>query len=238
MTASEKRTIDTEKCAQRGFSLVELLTVVAILMVATGVAYYYLAAHQELYQADEQALMISDVLQEARQRSLTQRETIRVEIDLTDNIVRLFDENDPSTVNDDAEIRTVSLLDVADVRIDKRPGQISSNPAEEFPVPTALFKQSIYPSSLAHDACTIRFLSNGTVVDQGTNEIGSGAVSAGLTLHVWSPDDANPANAKIARSITIIGSTGSIRLWEYDAKVQGSNPWRDSRRTSIYGGQT
>lgn len=220
---------------ERGFSLVELLTVVAIMMVATGVAYYYLSAHQEMYKADEQALIISDVLQEARQRSLTQRETIRVEIDMTDNIVRLFDENSPATVSDDAPIRTVSLLSPTEVMIDERPQQIGDNPPEEFPVPNANFEQSIYPSSLAHDVCTLRFQSDGTVVDQGTNETGSGAVTTGMTLHVWSPDETQPTNSKIARAITVIGTTGAIRLWEYDPTLQGTTYWKDSRRTSIYG---
>ncbi len=235
MAASRKRRIKANGSSQRGFSLIELLAVVALMMIISGVAYFYLSSHQDMYKADEQALTISDVFQEARQRSLTQRETIRVEIDLTDNIVRLYDENSPATASDDTQIRTIPLLNSAYVRVDQRPGQISTNPPEEYPVPTAQFVQSNYPNSLAHDVCTVRFLSNGTVVDQGTNEVGAGAVSTGLTMHVWMPDKNNPSNSSIARSITVIGTTGSIRLWEYDPQLPGANKWKDSRRTSVFG---
>ena len=221
----------------RGFSLIELLVVLAITMIMSGTVFYYLTATKNLYKADEQALKISDVLQEARQRSLTQRNTMRVEIDMTDRIVRLIDENDATTVNDDNLLRTIPLLSDAETKVDERPAQISVNPPEDFPVPSALFKQSIYPNSLAHDVCTLRFLSNGTVVDQGTNEIGTNATSTGTTLHIWSPDSDNINNSNIARALTIIGSTGSIRLWEYDPSLTTNNKWKDTRTTSVYGGQ-
>lgn len=220
-----------------GFSLIELLIVLTLLLIMSGTIFYYLSATQNLYKPDEQALKISDVLQEARQRSLTQRETMRVEIDLTDNIVRLIDENNSNTVDDDNQIRTIPLLSSNEVRVDQRPGQISNNPPEEFPVPNAQFRQSIYPNSLAHDVCTMRFMSNGTVVDQGTNEVGRDAVSTGVSLHIWSPQPGNINNSKIARSITVIGSTGSIRLWEYDENLTGAVKWKDTRRTSIFGGE-
>ncbi len=220
-----------------GFSMIELLVVISIIMILSGITFYYLNSTQSLYKPDEQALKIVDVLQEARQRSLTQRETMRVEIDLTDNVVRLIDENSSTTATDDNEIRTIALLSNFEVRVDKRPQQISYNPPEEFPVPSASFNQSIYPASLAHNVCTLRFLSNGTVVDQGTNEVGNNAVIAGSTLHIWSPDENNINNSKIARAITIIGSSGSLRLWEFDVSLTTTNKWKDSRRTGVYGGQ-
>ena len=222
---------------QAGFSLIETLSVMALIAVFSSVTFLYLNATQDLYKADEQALSIIDVMQEARQRSLTQRETMRVEIDVTDNVVRLIDENDPDSIDDDNELRSVPLLDPSEVRVDERASQIGNNPPEEFPVPTAKFKRSIYPPSQNHDVCTIRFLNNGRVVDQGNNGVGNGAVNTGLTLHVWSPRKDNSNKANIARGITIIGSTGSIRLWEHDPSLKGAVKWKDTRRTSVFGGQ-
>ncbi len=237
MKEPKLRTKRINKSAE-GYSLIEILVALTIIMIMSGVVFYYLTATQNLYKPDEQALKIVDVLQEARQRSLTQREPMRVEIDLTENIVRLIDENKTTEVGDDSLIRTVPLLSEFEVKINQRPGQISYNPPEEFPVPTAQFRQSIYPQSLANDVCTLRFLKNGSVVDQGTNEVGLNAVATGLTLHVWSPAKDNANNSQIARAITVIGTTGSIRLWEYDKKLTTTNKWKDTRQTSLYGGQT
>ncbi len=223
---------------ESGFSIVELLIVLTIITVMTTISFLYFVTTKEKYKPDDQSLKLIDVMQEARQRSLTQRETMRVEIDLTDNVVRLIDENTSSTASDDTKLKEFSLLDDEDVRVDERPSQINDNPPEEFPVPSAYFRQSIYPNSLAHDVCTIRFLSSGKVVDQGTNEVGENAVASGLTLHIWAPKKSDNTEAEIARAITIIGATGSIRLWEYDASLSTSNKWKDTRRTSLFGGQS
>ncbi len=224
--------------ASDGFSLLELLIVMVLLSILTTMSFIYLNTAKEIYNSDNQALSIIDILQEARQRSLTQRETLRVELDLTDNVIRLIDENKPNVAADDIQLKEVRLLPVKNVRIDQRPSQIDDNPPEEFPVPSAYFVQSIYPGSLAHDVCTIRFQSNGKVVDQGTNEVGANALSTGLTIHIWSPKKTNEDESDIARAITIIGSTGAIRLWEHDKSMTTDNKWKDTRRTSSYGGQT
>lgn len=223
--------------SERGFSAFELLVTVAVIGILSGAAIYSIAAHQRLYRADDQALNIIDVLQEARQRSLTQRETMRVEVDLTDNVVRLIDENTVGDANDDEVIRSITLMDQDQVKLDARPESINENPPEEFPVPSAQFKHSIYPKSLTHDVSTIRFLSNGTIVDAGTNAAGDNATSVGVTLHVWSPANYDEDQPQVARAITVLGATGSIRLWEHKPSIQTTSPWQDSRRTSVYGGQ-
>lgn len=223
---------------ERGFSLLELLIVVTIIFILSTMGVFFLAAHQRLYKPDEQSTRIIDLLQEARQRSLTQRETMRVEIDLTDNIIRLIDENDPTIVSDDRKIREAVLIPAGEVNLRVRPPDITANPPEPLPVPAAQFKQSSYPSSALHDVCTIRFLRNGTVVNEGTDEIGSNAATTGLTLFIWSPKKGTTNESEITRAITIVGATGSVRLWEYQRQSTDSNKWKDSRRSGVYGGQT
>ncbi len=234
---NEKTTPASAHSPERGFSIIEILVALTIISIMSGTAIYYITAHKKLYNADDQALKIIDMLQEARQRSLTQRETLRVEIDLTANMVRLIDENGVGASSDDDLIRTTTLLDSTAVRLDARPSNINVNPPEAFPVPSAQFKQSVYPMSQNNQVCTIRFLSNGTIVDAGNNETGGGAVSVGVTLHVWSLADKDDEKYLVARAITVLGSTGSIRLWEYNPALEGNNKWQDSRRTSVYGGQ-
>lgn len=224
-----------QKNSESGFSLIELLIVLIISSIMLAVTGYYFVAHQKLYKPDDQSLKIIDILQEARQRALTQRKTMRVEIDLTDNIVRLIDEKESNTETDDREIRRATLLPQNEVKLQVRPDDISYNPPETLPAPTAVFTASIYPSSSSHNVCTIRFQSNGTVMNAGTTAIGGGATVTGLTLHIWSPKKTNANEADIARSITIIGSTGSLRMWEFDKTSTDTNKWQDSRRTSVYG---
>jgi prepilin-type N-terminal cleavage/methylation domain-containing protein len=221
----------------RGFSMVELLIVLTVITILTGISLFYLSAHQRLFRPDEEALKIIDIFQEARQRSLTQRETMRVEIDLTDSMVRLIDENQPNTPDDDRVIRKMVLLPQSDVNINSRPPDITTNPVEIMPVPIAQFRTSIYPPSVSHNVCTFRFLRNGSVVNEGTDSIGSNATTTGLTLFIWSPKKDNPNESEIARAITVIGATGSVRFWEYNRNVTDTNKWKDSRRSGIYGGQ-
>lgn len=222
----------------RGFSLLELLIVITIIFILSGISLFFLSSHQRLFKPDEQTTRVVDILQEARQRSLTQRETMRVEINLTDGMIRLIDENQTSTVEDDKIVREAVLLSPTDVKMRVRPPDITTNPTEPLPVPTAEFKPSIYPSSALDDVCTIRFLRNGTVVNEGTDATGTNANMTGLTLFIWSPKKDNPNESEIARAITVVGATGSIRLWEYDRSAGDANKWKDSRRTGTFGGQT
>lgn len=198
-------------------------------------AYFYLSAHQRLYKSDDQALLITDILQEARQRSLTHRKTMRVEIDLTANAVRLINENKPGDATDDVLLRQLTLLPSVDVRINQRPNEIDNDPPEPFETPSAVFKQSNYTKSLNNQVCTLRFQSNGTVVDAGTNSTGNNASQIGMTLHIWLPDKNNPAQSSVVRALTVIGSTGTVRLWEYDRNSTAANKWINTRRGN-YGG--
>jgi len=220
---------------QRGFSLIELLIVITIIFVMMGVSLFLLTGHQRLLKPDEQALKVADILQEARQRALTQRETMRVEIDLTDNTVRLIDEGDPTTYEDDKKIREVVLFSPAEVRIDSRPPDITLNPPEMIPAPPANYTVSVYPPSVTHRVCTLRFQRNGTVVDAGTDPIGTNSSLVSASIFIWSPKRDNSNASEIARAITVVGGSGFVRLWEWDKNLSSMNKWKDSRRFSSGG---
>ncbi|MGH7785051.1 MAG: hypothetical protein ACREO5_14575, partial [Candidatus Binatia bacterium] len=173
----------------------------------------------------------------ARQRSLTQRRTMRVEINQSNNTVRLIDENqNQTTADDDIVLKSAALYNPAEVTVGGVTSNIGYNPPEPLPDPTAVFKASVYPTSISQTVCTLRFRSDGTVVDAGNNATGTGAVMTGATIQVWAPQKADPTQSDIARAITVIGSTGTIRLWEYDRSLTTTNKWKDSRRYGTYGG--
>ncbi len=226
----------TSKQSGSGFSIVELLVVVSIIAIMSTVVLFYAFAHKKLYQPDDQALQLADILQEGRQRALTQRRTMRVEINISNYTAKLYDENVLSnTANDDVLIKAMTLFQPTNVKVNTRPSEIGYNPPELMQVPNAVFKASVYPPSISQNVCTIRFLANGSAVDAGNNAIGTGAVPTGVTLHIWAPNKANPAQSDIARSLTVLGATGVIRLWEFDHSSTAPNKWKDSRRSSSYG---
>lgn len=237
-----RKIVSDSRLNQAGFSLIELFVVVALIFILSSISLFLLTGHQTLYKPDDQTLLITDMLQEARQRALTQRETMRVEINRDTNTVRLIDENTnvnippPDTVGNDQVIRQISLFESSVVTVGVNPANIAYNPPEPstLPVPTAVFVPSVYPSSISQSVCTLRFLANGTVTNAGNNALGAGAVTTGVTIHVWAPQEGTPTQSSIARSITVIGATGTVRAWEFDPSSVAANKWKDSRRTGSY----
>lgn len=204
--------------------MVELLVVVTLAVTMTSVSLYYLYGHQKLYKPDEQAAVMIDMLQEARQRALTQKTTMRVELDLTDNIARLIDEKDTSATTDDKVIRSITLKAVQEVIIEKRPDNVSVSPTEPSPVDAITYaSNSNYTHSLTHKVATLRFKKDSTV----TNAAGT---ITGATVFVWQPEKSNANNSTITRAITVIGASGAIRLWNYYPGVAANVSWKDSRR--------
>lgn len=73
--------------------MIEILIVLTGITILPGISVFYLSRHERLFRRDEQALKIIDVFQKARQRSLTQRETMRADFDLPDKMALLIDES-------------------------------------------------------------------------------------------------------------------------------------------------
>jgi type II secretory pathway pseudopilin PulG len=220
--------------SERGFSLLELLAVVVVIMILTSVSLIYLSGTRKLYNTDEEALQIIDLIQEARQRALTQREVLRVEIDLTSNIGRLINEDNtvvPSVATDDKLLRQVKFFPSANVRLDMRPNNVTTAPPEAQPAPTAVFAGSLHPLSAGHNVATFRFMPDGSVRNAGTNAIGANSVATGSTLYIWKPKATSPNDSDLTKAICIIGSTGSVRMWDFATAPDGSTFWKDSRRS-------
>lgn len=228
------RNQSTARDGESGFSLIELLVVMAILLIIGFALTFYLTAHQTLYRPDDQTLLIADILQEARQRSLTQVEPMRVQVNADRNSVSLWDENSTATVDDDVLLRQITMFLPSEVTVGTRPSNVDSVPPELLPAPEAVFVPSVYPASVSERVCTMRFMPNGTVVNQGTSATGTGAVVTGTSLFVWAPNRQNANNSDIARALTVIGATGTIRAWEYDHDAPAAERWRDSRRSGSY----
>jgi len=202
---------------EQGFSLIELLIVVLVVTILSLMAYRTFAGNT-LFEADHRAYVVMDMIKEARQRAITQQETLRVEINRDKNTVRLINENDPGDETDDVELKSYNLAGTTIVNYDGPPANQAAAPVEPTPVPSLQFKASVYPSSLSDQVATLRFLRNGNVVDAGSNAVGDNSVVTGATIYFWMPKPLNGGwsadEGRIIRAITILGNSGSARFWK------------------------
>lgn len=196
---------------ENGFSLIELIIVMLIISILSVMALLSFKA-EKLYLADSQARQIIDLFQEARQRSLTQHETMRVEINKTRKSISLISENEPGNADDDKVIRTITLEDEKYVVVGNAPNNVINAPADVSPIPVLSFKTSVYPLSQNDMVATLRFVRNGKVLNAGSNAIGSNAAVTGATIYIWMPqygDNGQPLSlGTVIRAVTVSGSSG------------------------------
>lgn len=215
--------------SQQGFSVVELiivLLVISILSVLTLMAF----KGEKKFLADSEAYLILDFLNEARQRALTQHETMRVEFNKTNNTVRLISENAAGDATDDQIVKTLTLQHPNYVVMDHAPSNLAGTPTDSAPVPALTFSTSVHPLSLNNQVATLRFLRNGNVVNAGSNAIGTNASMTGATIYVWMPEYSNSGtplqSGNVIRAITVLGSTGSTRYWRCGLENGQCSDWK------------
>lgn len=197
----------------RGFSLLELLIVLVLLSVFIMFTVIGLSS-DKLYAADDQALVITDFFQEARQKALTQRKTLRVELNDTKRKIRLIDENNTNNDDDDRIIRE-SGFDPA-TSVGTKPANIdpvySVLPQSGSPMPEIQYKQTTYALSKNDRVKTFRFTKTGAVVDGGTDNLGTGEVVSGASIYVYKGAPGSASN--VIRVVTLNGVTAAAQIFK------------------------
>jgi len=191
--------------------MIEVLLVVTVLAILSTVALISFSSGRK-YSAEDQAKRIIDVFDEARQKALNQRKTFRVEINRTKNELRLIDEGDDATTAADDKILKQSPLS-PQVVIGSAPGNTSGAPTASSPIPVPAYAASTYPLSSGDEKITLRFRRNGQVVDAGSDHIGTGSLTSGATIYVYSktPSVTSP---DVIRAVTVLGTTGDTSLFK------------------------
>lgn len=206
--------------SEQGFSLIEMLVVIALLAILVSYALLGTSS-RKLYAADIQALAIIDILQEARQKALTQGKTLRVEINNTGKQIRLIDENSTTGASDD-EVLQLQTFD-SSVTVGVKPANVNifgTMPTSNSPIPEIQFEQTTYPLSANDQVKTLRFLKNGEVVDGGTDDLGTGAMTSGVTIYVY--NGASGSHSSVVRAIIVSGITAAVELLKCRTDGEGT----------------
>ena len=206
--------------AERGASVVEIVIALVIIGVLAAISLPYIVNYKKYYKSEDQALKVIDIMREAGQLALTQRRTIRFEIDLTDNAVLLIDQNGSAA---GSLIKKVPLEATKDIRIDTIPTGVSKpNPPNYTDISFATDTVGHLVASTTvtgHNIWAARFQRDGSVVNAGGTPIS-------VNIYIYppvAPSSTTPRNKNEVRAITMFGGSGAIRYWRYETTAFVAN---------------
>lgn len=199
-----------------GFSMIELMVVVAIVLVLSAISIPFYYNYTRLYKSEDECLKLMDNMREAGQLALAKRRTFRLEIDLTDNAILIIDENGTAA---DTLLKSIPLESTGEIRVDQIPtGVTKPNPPN--------FSDAVYANDTlghlsgsttvsGHRVWAARFKSDGSVVNAADSPMN-------VNLYVWppsSPGATNTRNKNELRALTMFGGSGAVRYWKHNGSA-------------------
>lgn len=203
--------------SERGFSVTEILVVLVLIGIMAGMSFMAFSGTRK-YLAEDQARLIIDIFDEARQKALNQRKIFRVEINRTQGKITLIDEMEVGDAADDIVIKSMPLS--SQVVIGAKPDNVNTGPTASSPIPVPAYSTSNYPLSAGDEKITLRFRRNGQVTNAGTDNVGTGSLVSGATIYVYSRTAAGQ-NPDVIRAVTVLGTSGDTSLFKCGFNTSG-----------------
>jgi hypothetical protein len=194
----------TQRGVEGGFSVLELLVVIAILIIMIGVALFSLPTAQRALAVDNASDQVVDVLRFAVQRSLAERQVMRVELfpgtsTTPGRMVVIDEETISGGAGDDVMIRSESFAPNSEATI--------NTVAAAFELPPVPHNFEAAP--FVAGKLTLYFNPDGSVTNAGD-------VPQSFSLVLFTPGAGGAPDVGSIRSITLFGPTASVNEWRWD----------------------
>jgi prepilin-type N-terminal cleavage/methylation domain-containing protein len=197
------------KCASGGFSIVELLVVVAIIAIMIGISIFSLPTAQRSLNVDFAVAQLVDVLRFASQRALAERQMMRVEIspstDDDPGTIQVVDQNTLTAgVGDDAVIRTETLPLKRDATIDVG--------GSGLPIPPSPFN---FLAAAPNRRGTFVFY----FTPEGAMTNAAGDTPQSFSMIFFTPAGGGDPDPGLTRAVTLFGPTSAVRTWRLNPQT-------------------
>jgi Tfp pilus assembly protein FimT len=184
-----------------GFSLVEVMIVVGLGLVLTGMAVAQIGISRPGIKGDGGMRVILGQMNQARQTAIQQRRYVRV-VFTTPNLMQVIreDTTSPTVCTTTCTVLSSAYLE-GNVQFGLVSGEIDTPDA--FGINAAAFNSTPVAFGVA---ANVKFAPNGTLVNQ------DGALTNGTVFL------AIPSAALSSRAVTVLGSTGRVRGYRWDGR--------------------
>jgi prepilin-type N-terminal cleavage/methylation domain-containing protein len=202
--------------SERGFSVVEVMIVLGVIALLTVAAVLSFSSGRRSYRPEDAAFQFVNLMRLAQQRSLAERQSMRLVINRNTGRATLIDENTiagggnnegDNIQGDDTLVKSETLFDTAEVSLNQ-PADLGLPPAP-YDYAFAAFNNGVW---------TAHFESDGSV----TALVGANRVPVSATFFFWTPNPQatdKPAIDTGVRAVTLFGASASVRYWKFNGQA-------------------